>query len=334
MDPSYFQHAINPTVAIFVAVVVIASIIGCAIFLFSQSKAAITKPGEKVGTMDHTWDGDLQEFNNPLPSWWRNLFVITIVFGLIYLALYPGLAVFAGFKGWTSAGQLAEEASDYEKKLQSTLIPWAKTPLEQLAKNTDAMNSAKHLFLNNCARCHASDAGGNNTLGYPRLTDKDWLWGGTPEDINHSITEGRLAGAGGGMPAHKEILKPEQISQVSNYVLSLSGAKHEAGLASLGKATFDTSCAVCHGADGKGNRALGAPNLTDNIWLYGNSYASIYETIANGRQNKMPAWKDILGPERIHLLSAYVWSLGGGEPSATGTGETSEARRVEGNVTQ
>ncbi len=292
----------------YVAVISVVSILGCAVLLYSQSMTRPAK-GQKVELHGHVWDEDLTEYNNPLPRWWAWLFYITIVFSLGYLAVYPGLGNFGGTFNWTSTNEYEAEIKQANAEYGPLFDKYLKVDIATLAKDPKANAMGQRLFLNDCAQCHGSDAGG--AKGFPSLRDKDWLYGGDPATIETSI----LGGRNGVMPALGAAIGGEPgIKEMANYVRSLSGLKHDAKLAEAGKAKF-AICAACHGAEAKGNPAMGAPNLTDAIWLYGNSEETITETIRNGRTNMMPAQKERLGEAKIHLLAAYVYSLGGGEPA-------------------
>ena len=286
---------------VYITVITLVSVVACAVFLKVQSVRRV-ESGTPQTT--HTWDEDLTEYNNPLPRWWMWLFYLTVVFALIYLVLYPGLGSYRGLLGWSEVGQYEQETAAANKQYGAIYAKFASQDVRELAKNPDAMVIGQKLFLNNCAGCHASDAGGNR--GFPNLTDSDWLWGGTPEAIKASITNGRVAQ----MPPFGPALGDAGTQDVANYVLSLSGQPHDAAAAGRGEKTFKTICMACHGMDGKGNQALGAPNLTDRIWLFtpGNE-ATIVETVRNGRKSQMPAHKDLLSAAKIHLLTAYVYSL-------------------------
>lgn len=292
---------VNDFWSAYVTVISLVSIIGCAVFLKLSTKRVAV--GEKLETTGHVWDEDLSEWNNPLPGWWRWLFYITIAFALVYLALYPGLGSYPGFLGWTSRGQYNDELAQADAKYGPLFDKYLKQDLKVVALDPVANQMGQRLFLTYCYQCHGSDAGGGP--GFPNLRDNDWLHGGDPEAIQTSITDGRI----GVMPAWEPILGEQGVKQVANYVLSLSGKPHDAELASAGKHIFATNCAACHGSEGKGNQIIGAPNLTDQIWLYGGSEQTIIKTIAKGRRGDMPAWKDILGEGKIHLLAAYVYSL-------------------------
>ena len=275
----------------------------CLFLLLKLSRRGPADGGAKVKDTGHVWDEDLQELNHPLPRWWLQLFYITIVFALGYLALYPGLGSYAGSLGWSSKGQYQAERDSADAQLKPMFDRYLAMDIPALAKDADAHAIGQRLFLNNCSQCHGSDGGGQR--GFPNLRDQDWLWGGEPATIEQTITGGRQ----GQMPAWGPVLGEQGVKEVVNYVLSLSGAPHDDALATAGKPRFDTICAACHGPEGKGNPALGAPNLTDHIWLYGGTEADITETVTNGRHGQMPAHGDRLGAPRVHLLAAYVYGL-------------------------
>ena len=289
----------------YVALITVISIVACAVLLWTMSTQRV--PNQKVQTLGHVWDENLAEYNNPLPNWWRWMFYLTIVFGLAYLVLYPGLGCFAGTFRWSSGGQYEAEQAAAAENYGPLFAKYAAMDIPAVAADPQAREIGQRLFLNYCSQCHASDARGGR--GFPNLTDDDWLYGGEPATIEATITGGR----NGIMPPLGGMLGEDGVKNAANYVLSLSGAMHDAELAAKGKQTFVTICAACHGQDGKGNAALGAPNLTDRIWLYGGSLAAIAETIRNGRNNKMPAWGEFLGKEKVHLLAAYVWGLSHGK---------------------
>ncbi len=295
---------ISNTWSVYITVLTLISIAGCAILLKSQSKQRKRREGGAPEVTGHKWDDTLEEYNNPLPRWWMALFYITIVFGLGYLLLYPGLGSYAGLLGWSSHGQYETEKAAAEALSKPLYDKFAQVDIPTLARNAEAHGMGERLFLNNCAQCHGSDGGGRP--GFPNLRDNDWLYGGTPEAIVETITQGRQAM----MPAWGDQLGPEGVRKVANYVLSLSGSRHDAALAAEGKTTFETLCAACHGPAGTGNPAFGAPNLTDHVWLYGNgSEKDIVQTITQGRNGRMPSHAGVLTPEKIHLLAAYVYGL-------------------------
>lgn len=289
---------------IYITVLVVLSIAGCALLLWAQSsvKIEVPKNGKVVETTGHNFDG-LEELNNPMPRWWMWLFYITIVFGIAYLALYPGLGTFAGKLGWQSTGQYDNEIKQADAEVGPMFDKYKSTDLKELAADPKAHAMGERLFLTYCAQCHGSDARGNK--GFPNLADADWLHGGDPDVIKTSILNGRH----GQMPPMGAAVGGEKdIENVAHYVLSLSNSTHDPIKASMGKEKFG-ACAACHGAEGKGNPAVGAPNLSDKTWLYGGSVATIMETIRAGRNNMMPAFDDFLGEAKVHLLASYVWSL-------------------------
>lgn len=284
---------------VYIGVISLVSIVACAVFLKLQSVRRVTE----AETSGHVWDEDLSEYNNPLPRWWAWLFYITIFFSLGYLVLYPGLGIWGGSLGWTQLKQLEEENARAQAAYGPLYDRYGAQEIAEVAKNPAALAIGQKLFLNHCAQCHASDARGSR--GFPSLADRDWLWGGTPEAIKTSIADGRT----GVMPPFGPVLGEQGVKDAAHYVMSLSGGAHDSIRAARGKEKFAQLCAVCHGADGKGNQQLGAPNLTDGVWLHGSGEAAIAETITRGRSNQMPAHKELLTPAKIHLLAAYVYSL-------------------------
>ncbi|MDY6944755.1 MAG: cytochrome-c oxidase, cbb3-type subunit III [Pseudomonadota bacterium] len=264
-------------------------------------------PTDGPGTTGHVWDGDLAELNNPLPRWWLGLFIITIVFGAGYLTLYPGLGNFLGTKRWSQVGQYDAQITQARAQLDQRLAGVKDKPLAELARDADFMATARNLFGANCSTCHGSDARG--ARGFPNLTDRDWLWGGDEETIYQTIAQGRT----GAMPALGTLLGPNGVNEVAAYVVSLSGVTAPADWIEAGRTRFETICAACHGADGKGNQMLGAPDLTDNAWLHGGDFNSVRATITNGRNNQMPAHLEMLGEAKVRLLAAYVLSLSDSE---------------------
>ncbi len=285
----------------FIAVTTIVSILACLLLLWFSGKArAMTASDNTTG---HVWDGDLREMNNPLPRWWVWLFVITIVFSLVYLALYPGLGAYAGKLGWTSISQHQAEVDKGNAEIAPLYARFAAMPPEQVAKDSQAMAIGERLFMNNCSQCHGSDAHGNK--GIPNLADADWLYGGAPATIIESITKGR---SGNMPPMAAAVGGAEDVKNVAQYVLSLSASPHDSVQAALGKTKFG-ACAACHGIDGKGNPALGAPNLTDAVSLHGSGAAAIVAIINGGIVNQMPPQADKLSQAQIHVLASYVWGL-------------------------
>jgi len=285
--------------SIYIAAATILGLVACLALLVIASK---TKAGETEGS-GHVWDEDLKELNNPLPRWWMVLFVITVVFGGLYLALYPGLGSAAGTLKWTSQNQYEADQQTATAAMAPIYAKYAGMPAPELAKDPNAMAIGERLFINNCAACHGSDAKGSK--GFPNLTDQDWLHGGSPEKIVETITKGRQ-----GMmpPMAAAVGSAADVSNVANYVLSLSGSPHNEIAAAAGRPKF-AACAACHGIDGKGNQALGAPNLTDKIWLHGWGQDAVMAMVNNGKTNIMPAQEKRLTTEQIHVLGAYVWNL-------------------------
>jgi cytochrome c oxidase cbb3-type subunit III len=284
---------------VYIAVLTVLSIVACALFLRSQS---VRKRGP-VETTGHQWDGDLAEYNNPLPRWWSWLFYLTIVFSIFYLVLYPGLGSWRGTLGWSQVGQLHEEQQAAEKQFGPLYRKFAALDVEVLAKNPEALAIGQKLFLNNCAQCHASDGAGSR--GFPNLTDRDWLWGGDAKTIKATIAEGRT----GVMPPFGAALGAEGAKNVAHYVRAFSGLTSDSLRVAFGREIYQQNCVACHGAEGKGNAALGAPNLADKTWLHGSAEPVVIETITRGRTSHMPAHKVLLDEARIHLLTAYVLSL-------------------------
>ena len=271
--------------------------------LFANRKVAIKDDEEPENrTTGHVYDG-IEEYDNPLPKWWFQLFIGTLVFTALYLAWYPGLGSFPGIGGWTSANQLEREHEKAREVQDEIFGAYTQMSIEELAQDNGAMKIGVRLFANNCAVCHGADGGGN--YGFPNLTDKDWLYGGTPEKIKETLLHGRA----GNMPPWGPIIGEPNVLAVTEYVLSLSGREHNKAQLEQGGKVFQQNCAACHGADGKGNQTLGAPNLTDEVWLYDGSREGIAQSVRGGRANVMPAQKDMLQEEKIHLLAAYVYSL-------------------------
>lgn len=263
------------------------------------------RPGDPAATdTSHVWDGDLTEYNKPMPRWWINLFYLTIVFTVGYLVWYPGFGAFAGTDKWTSAREHDEEKAKQDKKLEVAFAPYAGKAIDVIAQDERAVKLGRAIFANNCATCHGSSAKG--AIGYPNLTDKIWLWGGAPDQILETVLNGRQAA----MPAWQDALGgPQGVTEVAVYLQSLRGERVDAGLARAGELKYAGICVSCHGVDGKGNQALGAPDLTDDYWLYGDSTAAIEQSIAKGRNGAMPAHLPIIGETRARLVAAYVWSL-------------------------
>ncbi|WP_104399781.1 cytochrome-c oxidase, cbb3-type subunit III [Vibrio penaeicida] len=314
--------------SLWVIIITVGTLLGCAALLYWCVK---DKMGVEEGVdMGHEYDG-IRELNNPLPKWWTYLFISTFVFAAIYLALFPGLGSFKGLLGWQSSDQTVTTIQQSRERIakaqeEKRLDQYAKelddadayfgeafrklayneagelSDITEIAKNEEAIKVGQRLFLQNCSQCHGSDARG--LKGFPNLTDNAWLYGGEPVAIVNTVMNGRI----GAMPAWGESFGEQGVREVVTYTLSLSGRKVNAREAAAGKARF-AACAACHGTDGKGNPAFGAPDLTDQVWLFGETRADITETVMYGRQGVMPAWKDILGEDKVQLVSAYVWSL-------------------------
>ncbi|TYP66096.1 cytochrome-c oxidase, cbb3-type subunit III [Stutzerimonas stutzeri] len=261
-------------------------------------------------TVGHSYDG-IEEYDNPLPRWWFLLFVATVIFALGYLALYPGLGNWKGMLpgyegGWTQVKEWQREMDKADEQYGPLYAKFAAMPVEQVAQDPQALKMGGRLFASNCSVCHGSDAKG--AYGFPNLTDNDWLWGGAPETIKTTIMGGRQAA----MPAWRDVIGEDGISNVAGYVRSLSGRDTPEGInvdIEQGQKIFAANCVACHGPAGNGTQAMGAPNLTDNVWLYGSSFGQIQQTLRYGRNGRMPAQEHILGNDKVHLLAAYVYSL-------------------------
>ncbi|CAG1018960.1 cytochrome c oxidase cbb3-type subunit III [Burkholderiaceae bacterium] len=286
--------------SLYIAIATVAGLLACLALLIIAARRRVMASDNTTG---HVWDEDLRELNNPLPRWWMWLFVITIVFSGIYLAVYPGLGSVPGSLGWTSLGQHQQEQAKARAVTAPLFAGLAAKPAEELARDPQAMAIGERLFANNCATCHGSDARGSK--GFPNLADADWLWGGTPEKIAETITSGRQ---GAMPPIAAAVGTAEDVRNVAHYVLSLSGSAHNSIAAQLGRSKFAV-CAACHGAEGKGNPALGAPNLTDKVWLHGWGEDAVVAMVTKGKTNVMPAHASRLTAEQIHVLAAYVWGL-------------------------
>lgn len=284
--------------SITITVLTIGSIISYLWILIANSKTS-HKPGQTTG---HTYDG-IEEYDNPLPAWWYWKFIILVIFGVGYLIYYPGLGNYAGLSGWTSAKALEEAQKANDAKFAPLFAQYRDVPIPELSKDPAVMKMGQRLFATNCSVCHGSTATGS--FGFPNLTDDVWLWGGSGEQIEQSIAHGRSAM----MPAHKDTFTEPQIWKILSYVESLAGKPQDADEVAAGKVLFNQSCFACHGPEGKGNIAMGAPDLTNGNWLYGGSRTQIEQSIANGRNGIMPAFTDRLGEDKVHILAAYVYSL-------------------------
>ena len=286
----------------YIAILTVISILAC-VWLIRWMTSGFQHKDE-VESTGHIWDGDLTELNNPLPRWWLGLFYITLAFGGFYLLLYPGLGTFGGLLGWTSKGAYEQEIEKVEAEVGPLFAGYQATPILDLIKDENALKVGERLYLNYCSTCHGSDARG--ARGFPNLRDNEWQWGGDPESIRTTLLNGRIAA----MPSWEAALGGESgVNEVTQYILRLSGRATIDELADKVKAKYDVFCVACHGLEGKGNPALGAPNLTDDIWLYGGSITRISESLIKGRNGQMPAQLDRLGEAKIHLLTAYVYGL-------------------------
>lgn len=299
---------INDFWHLYVAGITLVSIIACAVLLYiSGTTKANTHHDNTTG---HVWDGDLREMNNPLPKWWVYLFIITVIFALIYGALYPMFGRFQGALGWSSQGQHAAEVQKVEDAIAPIYAKYNGMKPEDIAADAQAMAIGERLFMNYCAQCHGSDARGAKS--FPNLTDGDWLGGSDHAYIKTTIAQGRV---GVMPPMAAAVGTAEEVRDVANYVLSLSGSPHDAVRASQGKAKF-AACAACHGPDAKGMQAMGAPNLTDGVWLHGWGEDAIIRAVNNGFNNQMPAQAALLNEAQINVLASYVWGMSH-KPGAT-----------------
>jgi cytochrome c oxidase cbb3-type subunit 3 len=289
--------------AVYVALITLISIVACAVLLYAYSTRR-AGPGGEADTTGHIWDEDLSEWNNPLPRWWMWLFYITIVFSLVYLVFYPGLGSYAGVFGWSSKGQYDEEQKQAAAEFGPLFDKYLQQDIIKVAADPAARAMGQRLFQTYCSQCHGSDAGG--AKGIPNLSDDIWIWGGDPETIKTTIRDGRT---GIMPPMGAAVGNAEDIRDVANYVRSLSELTNDATRAARGKVKFMAICAACHGTDGKGKHELHSADLTDKDWEYGGSEATIIETITKGRTSVMPSHKDFLDEGKIHLLTAYVYSL-------------------------
>lgn len=291
----------------YVAGLTLVGIIACLLLLWITARTkGVVRADNTTG---HVWDEDLREMNNPMPRWWMWLFVITIVFALLYLVAYPGLGSYEGELRWTTRGEYTSEVEKANKDLAPMYAQFTARKPEELAGDPNAMAIGERLFMNNCSQCHGSDARGSK--GFPNLTDTDWLHGGGTDKIKETITGGRHAVM---PPMAAAVGSADDVKNVAQYVLSLSGSPNDSVRAQLGKAKF-TACAACHGVDGKGNQAIGAPNLTDDVWLHGWGEPAILAMINNGKVNDMPAQAGKLTEAQIHVLTGYVWGLSNKPPS-------------------
>ncbi|MCP5334959.1 MAG: cytochrome-c oxidase, cbb3-type subunit III [Oceanospirillaceae bacterium] len=293
---------LSPFWHFWVAAIVIGTMVACFVLLHLTRKGQVNNETTDQ-TTGHAYDG-IEELDNPLPKWWYMMFAGTIVFGFIYIAIY-GVGNWTGLSNWSSHGQWEKEVATFNEKTAPYYAEMNAKSVEELSKDPAALETGKRLFQSNCAVCHGSTAEG--ALGFPNLTDNDWLYGGAGDTIKTTI----LGGRNGAMPARglMPTMTDAQVSDIVAFLMSKSERVAEAGDKANGEALFAQACSACHGADAKGNQMVGAPNLTDNIWLYGGSEAQITFTIKNGRSGVMPAWAERLGEDKVHVLAAYVYSL-------------------------
>jgi cytochrome c oxidase cbb3-type subunit 3 len=286
----------------FVIIITIASILGCW-WLLHWTKGVSDREGEEIGSTGHIWDENIRELNAPLPRWWLHLFNITIIFALLYVFMFPGLGNVPGLLDWSQTGQYDSEMTAAAARQESVYARFREMDPAALTADDEANEIGRRLFANNCAMCHGSD--GRGAASFPNLADDDWLYGGSFDQVLTSINKGRV----GTMPPWGPVLGEDGVNEVVAYVQQLAGQKADSQLAAAGKNRYDTICVACHGLDGSGNQALGAPNLTNDIWLYGGDAAVIAESISKGRAGNMPAHENLLNEDRRRLLAAYVTGL-------------------------
>jgi len=291
---------VSDKLSLYVIFLVVGSILAYILLLYFTKSV---KHGSSDPNEHHSFDG-IVELNEPLPIWWLWLAIISIIFTIGYLFLYPGLGKIKGYFNWTSHKECEENILKNDRIYNPIYTSFFKENIENLSTNLKALKIGKSLFVNNCSLCHGLDAKGGN--GFPNLTNSKWLYGGTPTDIKTTITNGRR----GKMPPYGHIIGNESdIEATALYVLSLSGKEKESELTNKGKIKFTTICAACHGLNAKGNKYIGAPDLTEPQWIYGDTLKDIKTGIKNGRNGVMPAHKDVLTKEQIHILTAYIYSL-------------------------
>lgn len=285
--------------SLWIIILTSATIIGMTWLLLGNRKA---KEPTTEKTTGHSYDG-IEELDNPLPAWWFYMFIITIVWGIGYLIIYPGMGNFPGLLNWTQEKQHSAQVSAAEERYRGMRDRYLALPVEEIASDPAVRKMGMRMFGNNCAQCHGADAKGS--YGFPNLTDNDWIYGGSADAIKASITNGRQAA----MPAWGSILGDSGVEEATAYVLSLNGQQQDPAKVALGETHFATYCAACHAADGSGNEALGAPDLTNGIWLYGGTPAQVSHSIRAGRNGVMPAHAELIGEDKIHILAAYVYGL-------------------------
>jgi cytochrome c oxidase cbb3-type subunit III len=287
----------------YIASIALVGIIWCVWLLFSQRRWLKVRKESEVEDTGHVWDGDLRELNNPIPRWWTVMYVAFCVFGLGYLVLFPGLGGFQGLLQYSSAQEVDRDQTRHVESVRPLYAKFDDMTIPEIAKNAEAQRIGQRLFLNNCAQCHGSDAKGSPS--FLNLIEGDSMYGRTPESIEQTITKGRH----GVMPGFAGVIDAATQRDIANYVRSMSGLAHNQLAAIKGQRAYMVQCVACHGAEGQGNKALGAPNLTDGVWLYGSSEDRIAQAINNGLNNRMPAQEHLLTPEQIRMLTAWVWGL-------------------------
>jgi cytochrome c oxidase cbb3-type subunit 3 len=285
--------------SLWIIVLTTITIVGITWILFGNRKRDAKETEQTTG---HVADG-IEEYDNPLPTWWFYMFVLTIVWGIGYLIIYPGMGNYPGLIGWTQVGQYDKEVAAADTKYRAMRDRYLALPVEEIASDPAVRKMGMRMFANNCAQCHGGDARGS--YGFPNLADNDWLYGGSPADIKHTLVAGRQAAR----PAWGSVIGEQGITDVTAYILSINGREAETGQATAGKQVFETYCVACHGANAEGNIAMGAPNLKNGIWLYGGTAEQIGHTLRTGRNGMMPAFGDTLSEDKIHILAAYVYGL-------------------------
>ncbi len=285
--------------SMWIIVLTTVTIVGITWILFANRKREQPSADKTTG---HEYDG-IQEFDNPMPAWWFYMFVLTIVWGIGYLILYPGMGNFPGILGWTQVGQHDRQVAAADEKFRTMRDRYMALPVEEIASDPAVRKMGMRMFANNCAQCHGADAKGS--YGFPNLADGDWIFGGTPDTIKASITNGRQAA----MPGWGSIIGDKGVTDVTAYVLSINGREVSENQMAAGEKVFQTYCVACHGADATGNPAMGAPNLKNGIWLYGGTPEQISHSIRAGRNGMMPAHSNTLSEDKIHILTAYVYGL-------------------------
>ncbi|WOJ93899.1 cytochrome-c oxidase, cbb3-type subunit III [Congregibacter variabilis] len=253
-------------------------------------------------TTGHVYDG-IEEWDNPLPGWWFAMFVITIIWGIGYLIAYPGMGNFPGVLGWSSVTQHEQEVAVADEKFRAMRDKYLAMSIEEIYQDPKVRKMGMRIYGNNCSQCHGLDAAG--ALGFPNLADDDWLYGGSADAIKHTLVNGRRAA----MPPWESILGEDGIAEATAYVLSLNSREADPKLVQAGEKHYQTYCVACHGPEAKGNTLMGAPNLTNGIWLYGGSQEQIAHSLRVGRNGVMPAFANTLSEDKIHLVAAYIYGL-------------------------